>query len=108
MVIFEVAGKMYLRVIPVKALFRSTMVHEVVNRGDVFVVRLEDMALTVLDRSLLPAEQKDYLNVCIMPVATSPAPAKPAANKVPTVTVARMKKEMKKVLDDAQQRLNNI
>lgn len=46
--VFELDGVLYLRVIPGKKLFRSTMVHEVVNRGDIFAVRLEDSVLTIV------------------------------------------------------------
>jgi hypothetical protein len=45
---FELDGVLYLRVIPGKKLFQSTMVHEVVNRGDIFAVRLEDSVLTIV------------------------------------------------------------
>lgn len=45
---FELDGILYLRVIPGKKLFQSTMVHEVVNRGDIFAVRLEDSVLTIV------------------------------------------------------------
>lgn len=38
----------YLRVIPGKNLFRSTMVHEVVNRRDIFAVRISDSVLTII------------------------------------------------------------
>jgi hypothetical protein len=46
--IFKYNGEWYLRVIPAKTLFRSTMVHEVVNRGDVLAVRMSDSTLTVI------------------------------------------------------------
>jgi len=39
----------WVRVIPAKTLFRSTMIHEVVNRGDVFVVDLTTGLLTIID-----------------------------------------------------------
>lgn len=45
---FELDGTLYLRVIPGKKLFQSTMVHDVVNRGDIFAVRLEDSMLTII------------------------------------------------------------
>lgn len=45
---FELDGTLYLRVIPGKKLFQSTMVHDVVNRGDIFAVRLEDSVLTII------------------------------------------------------------
>ena len=41
-------GALYLRVIPGKTLFHSTMVHEVVNRGDVFALRVSDQQLTIV------------------------------------------------------------
>lgn len=45
---FIYQGKLYLRAIPGKSLFRSTMVHEVVNRGDIFALCLENQQLTVI------------------------------------------------------------
>lgn len=41
-------GELYLRCIPGKQLFRSTMVHEVVNRGDIFALRVSDQLFTVI------------------------------------------------------------
>lgn len=38
----------FIKVIPVKRLFNSTMVHEVVTRGSFFAVCLLDNSLTVL------------------------------------------------------------
>jgi hypothetical protein len=38
----------YIKVIPVKRLFNSTMVHEVVTRGDFFAVNLATGELTIL------------------------------------------------------------
>jgi hypothetical protein len=46
--VFVFAGTPYLRVVPVKKLFNSTMVHEVVTRGDFFAVNLTNNHLTVL------------------------------------------------------------
>ena len=39
---------MYLRTVPGKKLFASTLIHEVVNRGDIFAVRLRDHCLTII------------------------------------------------------------
>lgn len=41
-------GDLYIRAIPGKSLFHSTMVHEVVNRGDVFALRCKDQVLTIV------------------------------------------------------------
>jgi hypothetical protein len=38
----------FMKVVPVKRLFNSTMVHEVVTRGDFFAVNLINNTLTVL------------------------------------------------------------
>lgn len=46
--IFIYQGIPYMRVVPTKRLFNSTMVHEVVNRGDFFCVDLQTRRLTVL------------------------------------------------------------
>jgi len=45
---FYYKDELYIRVIPGKNLFKSTMVHEVVNRGDVFAVRCSDSLLTII------------------------------------------------------------
>lgn len=45
---FYFENELYVRVIPAKRLFNSTMIHEVVNRGDVFAVRVSDSVLTIL------------------------------------------------------------
>ncbi len=41
-------NELYIRCIPSKALFRSSMVHEVVNRGDIFALRVRDQVLTII------------------------------------------------------------
>ena len=51
-------GEWYLRCIPVKSLFKSTMVHEVVNRGDIFAVCLASQKLTIVP-GIYEAEQAD-------------------------------------------------
>lgn len=48
--IFCHQGIPYLRVTPVKRLFNSTMIHEVVTRGDFFAVNLQTSALTILPK----------------------------------------------------------
>lgn len=41
-------NELYIRTIPGKRLFQSSMVHEVVNRGDIFAVRVSDSILTII------------------------------------------------------------
>lgn len=45
---FTYRNELYIRCIPGKNLFKSTMVHEVVNRGDIFAVRVSDQMLTII------------------------------------------------------------
>lgn len=45
---FELDGVIYVRIVPGKKLFNSTMVHSVVNRGDIFALRLEDSVFTII------------------------------------------------------------
>ena len=45
---FYYKSELYIRVIPGKSLFNSTMVHQVVNRGDVFAMRVRDQTLTII------------------------------------------------------------
>ena len=45
---FTYNNDLYIRCIPGKNLFKSTMVHEVVNRGDIFAVRVRDQMLTIV------------------------------------------------------------
>jgi hypothetical protein len=44
-------GEAYIRCIPSKALFHSTIVYEVVNRGDIFAMRVADQVLTIIPGS---------------------------------------------------------
>jgi len=46
--VFLFEDKIYLRVVPGKKLFNSTMIHEVVNRGDIFAVDMETQRLTII------------------------------------------------------------
>lgn len=55
-------GELYIRVIPSKSLFKSTMVHEVVNRGDVFAIRVKDSTLTIISGKLTVEHSKHSLD----------------------------------------------
>lgn len=41
-------NELYIRLIPSKRMFQSTLIHEVVNRGDVFAMRVRDQQFTVI------------------------------------------------------------
>jgi hypothetical protein len=45
---FYYNNELYIRCIPGKNLFKSTMIHEVVNRGDIFAIRVSDSTLTII------------------------------------------------------------
>lgn len=71
-------NELYIRCIPSKNLFRSTMVHEVVNRGDIFALRVSDQTLTIIPGTSVVEHLE--LNISRRP-------------KVDTVLVAKMRKE---------------
>ena len=48
MKVFWYGGEVYIRVIPAKSLMKSTMVYEVITRGDVFALRIRDSQLTII------------------------------------------------------------
>jgi len=45
---FYYDNELYIRIIPSKRMFNSTMVHDVVNRGSVFAMRIADQQFTVI------------------------------------------------------------
>lgn len=45
---FIYKGQTYIRLIPGKRLFQSTMVHDVVNRGDIFGMNIETQVFTII------------------------------------------------------------
>lgn len=50
-----------MRVVPGKKLFQSTLVHSVVNRGDVFAVDMETGILTILPGNAQVGKTKGIL-----------------------------------------------
>ena len=63
----NIDGRNYYKVIPAKRLFNSTMIHEVITRGDFFAVDLETGTLTILAGHLLASPSNTY--------ALTPAPS---------------------------------
>ena len=65
---FTYNNDLYIRCIPGKNLFKSTMVHEVVNRGDIFAVRVRDQMLTIIPGDAVVAHSEhNILQVVIDP-----------------------------------------
>ena len=56
----HIDGRNYYKVIPAKRLFNSTMIHEVITRGDFFAVDLETGTLTILAGHLLASPSNTY------------------------------------------------
>jgi hypothetical protein len=48
MKVFKYKDEEYIQIAPAKALFKSTTIWEVVNRGDVFAMRVSDQVFTVI------------------------------------------------------------
>lgn len=40
--------ELYIRLVPSKRMFQSTLIHQVVNRGDIFAMRVSDQQFTVI------------------------------------------------------------
>lgn len=45
---FLYKDELYIRLIPSKRMFQSSLIHEVVNRGDIFAMRVSDQQFTVI------------------------------------------------------------
>lgn len=41
-------GKTYIQVKPVKKLFQSNLIHDVITRGDIFAVNIQTQELTII------------------------------------------------------------
>lgn len=67
---FICSGDLYLRVIPSKYLFRSTMVHDVVNRGNIFALRLKDQMLTIIPGGTVVEHIDIEVKVPALPLST--------------------------------------
>jgi hypothetical protein len=59
-------GELYLRVVPGKRLFNSTTIWEVVNRGDIFAVRVSDSVMTII-RGTAEVTHVDVINWAEIP-----------------------------------------
>lgn len=56
---FTYKGNIYTKIIPSKRLFNSTMVHDVVTRGDMFALNVNTGLFTVLPKD---SDQKENSN----------------------------------------------
>jgi hypothetical protein len=45
---FIYEDQLYVRLIPSKRMFQSSLIHQVVNRGDIFAMRVSDQQFTVI------------------------------------------------------------
>ena len=87
-------GELYIRVIPSKSLFKSTMVHEVVNRGDVFAIRVSDSTLTIISGKLAVEHSKHSL-----------VPAAKQETKIPPTPIKSVLSNIDVALERANLRL---
>ncbi len=116
MKVYDIAGVLYTQVTPAKTLFHSTMIHEVVNRGDCFMVEVRSGKLTVLSGELV--RKANWFTVALFPTSNVEldtagviAKMKPIKPKTDTVLVKRMKADIekaRKLLDDTQVKLEGL
>ena len=52
--------QLHLKITPAKKLFNSTLIHEVVTRGDIFALNLSTGQFTVLPRHVLDTQCRQY------------------------------------------------
>ena len=57
---FTYNSELYIRLIPGKALFNSTMIHEIVNRGDVLAMKVSDQSIRIIPGKA-PVEHSEHL-----------------------------------------------
>lgn len=67
---FIYQNELYVRLIPGKKMFHSTMVHEVVNRGDIFAMRVRDQQFTVIPGKAQVEHTEHTLNATVAPAET--------------------------------------
>jgi hypothetical protein len=56
--IFTYNGDIWMHIVPSKTLFRSTTIHDVITRGDIFAVNLNTRVFTILPREALNESKK--------------------------------------------------
>jgi len=62
---FWYKDQLYIRLIPSKRLFNSTMVHEVVNRGDVFAMNMTNQQFTIIPGTAQVEHQEIPVNFAV-------------------------------------------
>ena len=86
-------GRNFVKVVPAKRLFNSTMVHEVCTRGDFFAVDLETGTLTILAGHLLASPSNTY-ELTLQPTTKFPKIDVPAERTKLKELVEQMRLEL--------------
>ena len=89
----NIDGRNYCKVIPAKRLFNSTMIHEVITRGDFFAVDLETGTLTILAGHLL-SHPSNRLELTLKPTTKFPKIDVPAERSKLKELVEQMRLEL--------------
>lgn len=59
--VYKFNNEFWMKISPSKRLFNSTMVYEVINRGDIFALNINTLEFTILPRNLLTSgEMQEY------------------------------------------------
>lgn len=74
-------NQLHLKITPAKKLFNSTLIHEVVNRGDVFALNLETGIFTILPRHYYDGAYVVHQTHDLVPSAATVAAAHRAKEK---------------------------
>lgn len=78
---FTYNNQLHLKITPAKKLFNSTLIHEVVNRGDVFALNLSTGIFTILSRHQYDGAYVVHQTHDLVPSAATVAAAHHAKEK---------------------------
>lgn len=95
---FTYESELYIRIIPAKSLFRSTLVHEVVNRGDIFAIRVSDSTLTVIPGTAQVIHHEHNL---------APAANKATATRADSKAKTEARAKLREIADELRETIRN-
>lgn len=91
-------NQLHLKITPAKKLFNSTLIHEVVNRGDVFALNLSTGIFTILPRHYYDGAYVVHQTHDLVPSAATVAAAHRAAEA--KVRLKELVEQIKLELED--------
>ena len=100
---FIYQDQIYIRCVPAKSLFKSSMVHEVVNRGDIFAIRCSDQVLTIIPGTAKVEHTKHILMISHESTINK-TPATRAPSEAEKRSFRKLAAEIRKDIEQRKQR----